>query len=81
VTYAEITDPTSTLRRESHRDERQDPKTSGESVRSEPPTSVEYAWHAPLLIADLLNAGGRRLTRYLDEAFGEIIRTETMELP
>jgi hypothetical protein len=43
------------------------------------PTDV--ALHAPLLIADLLALSGRGLTRYLDAAFAEIARAETMELP
>ncbi|GAA5200148.1 hypothetical protein GCM10023322_77390 [Rugosimonospora acidiphila] len=52
-----------------------------ETVPVRVPTAAEYAWHAPLLIADLLTAGGRRLDRYLDVAFTEIARAETMELP
>jgi hypothetical protein len=50
-------------------------------VLARPPTATQYAWHAPLLIADLLTAGGRPLNRYLDVAFSEIARAETMEMP
>ena len=46
-----------------------------------PPTATDYAWHAPLLIASLLGAGIGRLDRYLDAAFADIARSETMELP
>jgi hypothetical protein len=45
------------------------------------PTSAEYARHAPLLVADLLAAGRRPLDRYLDAAFTELSRAQTMELP
>jgi len=45
------------------------------------PTAAQYAWHAPLLIADLLAAGRRPLGRYLDSAFTEIARVETVEMP
>jgi hypothetical protein len=51
------------------------------STPSPVPTAAAYVWHAPLLIADLLAAGGRPLGRYLDTAFTEIARAETMELP
>jgi hypothetical protein len=50
-------------------------------VPSRVPTAAGYAWHAPLLIADLLAASGRRLDGYLDAAFAEIARAETMEMP
>jgi hypothetical protein len=43
------------------------------------PSPAEYAETAPILIADLL--AGRRLNRYLDQAFTEIAIAETMELP
>jgi hypothetical protein len=45
------------------------------------PTTIEYARHAPILIADLLATGHRSLTYYLDAAFTEIARAETMEMP
>lgn len=50
-------------------------------VPSRVPTAAGYAWHAPLLIADLLAASQRRLDGYLDAAFAEIARAETMEMP
>jgi hypothetical protein len=34
-----------------------------------------------LLIADLLAVSGRPLSRYLDAAFAEIYRAETIEMP
>lgn len=46
-----------------------------------PPTRTEVARHAPLIIADLLGASGRRLGPYLDVAFAEIARAETQEMP
>lgn len=49
--------------------------------RSRPPTRLEVARHAPLIIADLLTASGRRLGPYLDAAFAEIARAETQEMP
>jgi hypothetical protein len=46
-----------------------------------PPTPAAYAWHAPLLIAGLLATGGRPLSGYLNDAFAEIARSETVEMP
>jgi hypothetical protein len=46
-----------------------------------PPSGAEFAWHVPLVIADLLGAGNKRLSPYLDAAFADIAREETMELP
>ncbi len=45
------------------------------------PTPADYAWHAPLMIADQLATGRRRLDSYLDLVFAEIVRAEMMELP
>jgi hypothetical protein len=45
------------------------------------PTTTEYAYHAPILIADLIAAGRRSLTYYLDAAFTETAREQTMEHP
>jgi hypothetical protein len=39
------------------------------------------ARHAPLLIADLLAARGAGPSSYLEAAFAEIARAETMEMP
>ena len=46
-----------------------------------PPSAAEFAWHAPLVIADLLATGDKPLSPYLDAAFADIARAETMELP
>lgn len=59
-------------------DEWRDPT---DEVPRKAPTAVEYAWHAPLLIADLLEVGRGRLSTYVDAAFIEIAQTETMEMP
>ncbi len=56
-------------------------ETVDDPLKVRPPTAAEYAWHAPLLIADLLAVSGRPLGRYLDAAFAEIARGETMEMP
>jgi hypothetical protein len=45
------------------------------------PTAAEYAWHAPLIIADLLVPARRPLRSYLDAAFAELARADTMEAP
>jgi hypothetical protein len=52
-----------------------------EPLAVRPPTAAEYAWHAPLLVADLIAATGRPLGRYLDAVFTDIARAETMEFP
>jgi hypothetical protein len=81
VTYTELLAPESAAK------EWVDPQLSAAApgaaatAGDRPPTAAEYAWHAPLLIAGLLSVGGRRLDRYLDAAFAEIARSETMELP
>jgi hypothetical protein len=59
----------------------QPPAGSAQAVVTRAPTPAEYAWHAPLVVADLLAAGRRPLARYLDAAFMEIARAETMEMP
>lgn len=62
-----------------------DPEISGSdargSVRSLVPSTAQYTWHAPLLIADLLQAAHRSLPGCLDRAFDEIAKTQTMEMP
>jgi len=45
------------------------------------PEPAEVAVHGPLLVADLLAAGGRRLDGYLAAAFAEIARGELVEPP
>lgn len=77
VTYEDITAPPT-----AGRDGDDDWSSPGEADTPSPvPTAAAYLWHAPLLIADLLAAGGRPLGRYLDTAFTEIARAETMESP
>lgn len=86
VTYAEIVGPPDPSRAD---DWAGDPDvtsigadpTIDEAMTLRPPTAAEYAWHAPLLIADLLAVSGRTLGRYLNAAFSEIARAETMEMP
>ena len=46
-----------------------------------PPTPAEYAFHAPLLLADLLRRSAFGLSPYLDAAFTEIARGEQMDMP
>lgn len=53
----------------------------GETATGRPPTPAEFAWHAPLLIADLLAASGRRIGPYLDAAFADLATGAAMEMP
>ena len=55
--------------------------TSGAGDQPSPPTTAQYCWHAPLLIASLLGVTGGSLPRYLDDAFAELARAELMEMP
>jgi hypothetical protein len=61
--------------------ESMDGESMGGATGIKAPTTAEYAWHAPILIADLLAHGRRSLTYYLDAAVTEIARAETMEMP
>ena len=86
VTYEEVTGPPSRAR--SGDDWAGDPEGghvvgggSDEPVPSRVPTPAQYVRHAPLLLADLLAAGARRLGPYLDGVFAEIAREESMEFP
>ena len=80
VTYEDITAPAST-----EADEWTSTPVGGtaqrEALAVTAPTAAQYAWHAPLLLADLLAAGRRSLSFYLDAAFADIARAETMEMP
>lgn len=49
--------------------------------RPPPVAPADIAHHAPLLVADLLTASGRRLAGYLDAAFADIARAELNEMP
>jgi hypothetical protein len=46
-----------------------------------PVSALEMSTHAPLLIASLVGTSGRSFTAYLDAAFAEIARSETVEMP
>ena len=74
LTYQEVNSPRTAT------DEWPPPEITDRSVAA-PPSPAEFAWHAPLVLSDLLAAGGRRLSPYLDSAFAEIARGEQMELP
>jgi hypothetical protein len=52
-----------------------------EDGQAPPVTPLDVARHAPLLVADLLAARHRPLRPYLDAAFAEIARAETVEMP
>ena len=52
-----------------------------ETATGRPPTPAEFAWHAPLVIADLLAASGRRIGPYLDVAFADLATGAAMDLP
>ena len=52
-----------------------------EVATGRPPTPAEFAWHAPLVIADLLAAGDRRIGPYLDTAFADLATGAAMDLP
>lgn len=84
VTYQEILAPTGPAAVAAS-SEWSDPDIVGtdgpEVVRSLAPTTAQYAWHAPLLIADLLRPGHRSLLRSVDRAFDEIATEGTMEMP
>lgn len=47
----------------------------------EPPAWPDYAWHAPLLIADLLPYAPATLSGYLEAAFAEYAREAREEPP
>ena len=52
-----------------------------DAVPGEPPTWPDYAWHAPLLVADLLPFAPATLGSYLEAAFAEYAREAREELP
>jgi hypothetical protein len=53
----------------------------GDDVPVKPPTWPDYAWHAPLLIADLLRVAPATLDSYLETSFAEYAREAREELP
>jgi hypothetical protein len=52
-----------------------------DTVPVEPPTWPDYAWHAPLLVADLLPFTPATLGSYLETTFAEYAREAREELP
>jgi hypothetical protein len=52
-----------------------------DAVPVEPPTWPDYAWHAPLLMADLLPFAPATLGGYLEATFAEYAREAREELP
>jgi hypothetical protein len=59
-------------------DEWRDPD---DTVPVKPPTWPDYAWHAPLLVADLLPFAPATLERYLEATFAEYAREAREEFP
>jgi hypothetical protein len=57
------------------------PTDDGEVMTGRPPAPAEFAWHAPLVIADLLAASHRRIAPYLDAAFADLATGAAMDLP
>ncbi len=45
------------------------------------PNAAAYAWHAPLLLADLATNSRHRLPHYLDAVFTDLAREQSMEQP
>ncbi len=56
-------------------------RDADDAVPVEPPTWPEYAWHAPLLVADLLPFAPATLDSYLEATFAEYAREAHEELP
>lgn len=52
-----------------------------DTVPVKPPTWPDYAWHAPLLVADLLPFAPATLGSYLEATFAEYAREAREELP
>jgi hypothetical protein len=52
-----------------------------DTVPVKPPAWPDYAWHAPLLVADLLPLAPATLAGYLDSTFAEYAREAREELP
>jgi hypothetical protein len=52
-----------------------------DAVPVKPPTWPDYAWHAPLLVADLLPFAPATLGSYLETTFAEYAREAREELP
>ncbi|HKT03637.1 MAG TPA: hypothetical protein VJT31_29265 [Rugosimonospora sp.] len=54
---------------------------SDDTVPVTPPSWPDYAWHAPLLVADLLPFAPATLDGYLENTFAEYAREAREELP
>ena len=52
-----------------------------DTVAVKPPSWPDYAWHAPLLVADLLPFAPGTLGSYLESTFSEYAREAREELP
>jgi hypothetical protein len=52
-----------------------------QAVPLTPPTWPDYAWHAPLVVADLLPYAPETLDSYLETTFTEYAREARQELP
>jgi hypothetical protein len=52
-----------------------------QAVPVKPPTWPDYAWHAPLVVADLLPDAPETLGSYLETTFAEYAREARQELP
>jgi hypothetical protein len=52
-----------------------------DTVPVEPPTWPDFAWHAPLLVADLLQFAPATLGGYLETTFAEYAREAREALP
>lgn len=52
-----------------------------DTVPVRPPGWTDYAWHAPLLVAQQLTGRRRPLNHYLEATLAEIAREETQEAP
>ena len=52
-----------------------------DTVPVKPPSWPDYAWHAPLLVADLLPFAPATLGSYLESTFSEYAREAREELP
>jgi hypothetical protein len=72
ITYDALNLPRATT------DEYRDPE---DTVSVKPPAWPDYAWHAPLLVADLMPFAPATLGGYLESTFAEYTREAREELP
>jgi hypothetical protein len=57
------------------------PDSATDEVPVKPPAWPDYAWHAPLLVADMLPFAPATLGAYLESTFAEYAREAREELP